>query len=316
MTGTAETWNILYRGSLSSCNYACSYCPFAKTTNTRSELVADRKQLERFASWLTQQAPRRLGVLLTPWGEALIREYYRDILTRVSHLPHVYRVAIQTNLSCELEWLHEVDREVLALWCTFHPEQSPRSEFVANCRRLDELAVRYCVGVVGLREYFHEIEALRKELDAGVYLWVNAQKKRADYYSAQDLCRLRAIDPYFDLNRHRYRSLGGACRGGETSFSVDGDGTVRRCHFIAKPLGNLYQDDVRSLLAQRACTNFECSCHIGYVHRPELELYDLFGSDVLNRIPRGWPAIDPRFTADPRCACGRTPGILAARVGQ
>lgn len=290
-----ETWNILYRGSLSSCNYACSYCPFAKTTNTRRELELDREQLLRFAGWVEQQTSRRLGILFTPWGEALIREYYRECITRLSHLPHVYRVAIQTNLSCELDWLGHVERASLALWATFHPEQCTRSEFVAQCQRLDRLGVRYSVGVVGLRENFLEIEELRRELAQEVYLWVNAYKKQPDYYSAEDVERLRAVDPYFDLNRRNYRSLGTACRAGATSFSVDGEGVVRRCHFIAQPLGDLYAESIETLLAPRPCSNRECGCHIGYVHRPELGLYELFGDDVLNRIPQAWPALDARF---------------------
>ena len=34
--------SILYRGPLSSCNYACAYCPFAKRTETAAELAHDR----------------------------------------------------------------------------------------------------------------------------------------------------------------------------------------------------------------------------------------------------------------------------------
>ena len=39
---------ILYRGPLSSCNYSCNYCPFAKTKNTKAELAADTEKLNRF----------------------------------------------------------------------------------------------------------------------------------------------------------------------------------------------------------------------------------------------------------------------------
>ena len=33
---------ILYRGPLSSCNYGCPYCPFAKHHETAAELKVDR----------------------------------------------------------------------------------------------------------------------------------------------------------------------------------------------------------------------------------------------------------------------------------
>ena len=39
--------NILYRGPLSSCNYGCEYCPFAKHVETAAELAEDRRDLER-----------------------------------------------------------------------------------------------------------------------------------------------------------------------------------------------------------------------------------------------------------------------------
>lgn len=286
MTGT---WNVLYRGSLSSCNYACTYCPFAKTSNTREELATDAEQLARFETWVTSRAERRLGVLFTPWGEALIRKCYREAMTRLSHLSHVYRVAIQTNLSCDLGWLSEVNRGSLALWATFHPTQIERPRFLAKCRRLDALGVQYSVGTVGLRGHFEAIEALRAELSPRVYLWVNASKREPGYYTEREIARLRQVDPYFDFNRHTYVSAGKPCRAGHTSFTVAGDGSVRRCHFIDAPLGNIYQGDISVHLRPEPCTNACCGCHIGYVHRPELGLYELFGDSVLNRIPVDWP---------------------------
>ncbi len=42
------TLSILYRGPLSSCNYACWYCPFAKRREPRTELAADREPLAPF----------------------------------------------------------------------------------------------------------------------------------------------------------------------------------------------------------------------------------------------------------------------------
>ncbi|MGE0324851.1 MAG: STM4011 family radical SAM protein [Polyangiaceae bacterium] len=285
----SQTWNILYRGSLSSCNYACDYCPFAKTSNTREELAQDAAELSRFVAWVAQRRDRRVGVLFTPWGEALIRSHYREAMLELSHLEHVYRVAIQTNLSCELDWLSVANRDTLALWVTFHPSQVSRERFLQRCRELDRLSVRYSVGVVGLREHFEEIEALRRELQPNTYLWLNAYKRDPEYYAESDLRRLREVDPYFDLNRRYYPSLGKACHAGHTSFTVSGDGDVRRCHFIQTTLGNLYETDITERLRAEPCTNLSCGCHIGYVHRPELELYDLFGDGVLERIPAEWP---------------------------
>src|SRR5690606_16122277 len=58
----------------------------------------------------------RLSILITPWGEALTRRWYRDALVALSHLPHVETVAVQTNLSCRTGWLADADPSRIALW--------------------------------------------------------------------------------------------------------------------------------------------------------------------------------------------------------
>lgn len=277
---------ILYRGPLSSCNYDCSYCPFAKHRETAAELADDRQKLQRFADWLAARPNDRFSVFFTPWGEALIRPWYRDALIRLSNLTHVAKVAIQTNLSCSLEWLEQCDRRSVGLWCTYHPAQTRRGAFLAQCRRLDEAGVRYSVGVVGLREYLDEIENLRRALSSHVYLWINACKEMPEYYSEREIRRCEAVDPLFRVNLADYPSLGRSCHTGDTVVSVDGDGNVRRCHFISTKLSNIYDAGFENSLARRACTNHSCTCHIGYVHMDELNLYSQFGDGVLERIPQ------------------------------
>src|SRR4051794_19493451 len=143
---------ILYRGPLSSCNYGCPYCPFAKRDETYAQLEGDRAALARFVEWITAQHEVELSVLFTPWGEALIRRWYQQAIIDLTALPHVRKVAIQTNLSCRLDWVDECDREKLGLWCTYHPGETPRERFLAQCRTLDAMKVRYSVGVVGIKE--------------------------------------------------------------------------------------------------------------------------------------------------------------------
>jgi hypothetical protein len=282
----ALTLSILYRGPLSSCNYDCHYCPFAKHSESAAELAADRAALERFTGWVAARPTGdRIGILFTPWGEALVRRWYREALVRLTGLPQVVRAAVQSNLSCGLDWVEECDRGKLALWTTYHPGQVPRTRFLEKCRHLSQRGVRFSVGIVGLREHFAEVEALRRELPPDVYLWVNAYKDRADYYRDGEADWLGSIDPLFGFNNRRHPSAGRACRAGHTVISVDGEGTVRRCHFIREPLGNLYEPDFERLLQERVCTNATCGCHIGYVHMPALGLYEVFGDGVLERIP-------------------------------
>ena len=100
-------------------------------------------------------------------------------------------------------------------------------------------------------------------------------------------CRL---DPLFPVSRFAHPALGRACRTGESVISVDGEGEVRRCHFVPRTepgerLGNLYDGSFRAALRPRVCPLNQCDCHIGYVHMPELGLYDTFAGGVLERIP-------------------------------
>jgi hypothetical protein len=76
-------------------------------------------------------------------------------------------------------------------------------------------------------------------------------------------------------------------------ISVDGDGTVRRCHFVRAELGNLYDGSYRAALRPRPCPLAVCDCHIGYVHLETLPLYDVFAGGVLERVPATVPAAAP-----------------------
>lgn len=281
--------SILYRGPLSSCNYGCAYCPFAKRHETAAELRRDREALGRFVDWVASRGGRgdAIAVLFTPWGEALTRRWYREALVRLSGMDHVGRAAIQTNLSGPLDWVEDCDRDRLALWTTYHPTEVDRATFLDRCRELDRRGIRFSVGVVGLKEHLAEAEALRRELPPHVYLWINAYKRVPDYYSASEFEQFEAIDPLFPINAVRHPSRGRPCRAGRSVIAVDGEGTIRRCHFIPAPIGNLYEPGFESALIERPCTNETCSCHIGYVHMEELGLDRIFGAGILERIPKG-----------------------------
>jgi MoaA/NifB/PqqE/SkfB family radical SAM enzyme len=297
MTGSSFDLHINWRGPLSSCNYDCDYCPFAKHVSSREELELDQAQLRRFVDWVGDVQDRRLSILFTPWGEGLIRSYYADALVELSHMPHVVAVAIQTNLSSRLEALAAARRETLALWTTFHPSQTTLDAFVQRCATLDAMALRYSVGVVGLREHFELIAALRARLPEHVYLWINAYKSAGPgYYAEHELADLRAIDPLFDLNAVRHESRGQACAAGRDSLFVRGDGQVSRCHFVEAPLGNLYAQPLAELLGEAPCPQARCGCFIGYVHLDRLALRPRFGAGLAARM------------LDPVTARASTPG--------
>ncbi|WP_278262378.1 STM4011 family radical SAM protein [Nocardia sp. AG03] len=274
---------ILYRGPVASCDYDCPYCPFAKRRDSTEQLRADRAALHRFTDWAREQTGDRLSVLFTPWGEGLVRSWYRKTLVELSHQPHIERVAIQTNLSGRIEWIAEADPDTLALWCTYHPGQTPYRRFLDKAERLAAAGTRFSVGIVGLPEHLEHARRLRTDLPDHVYLWVNAAEGHT--YTDDEAAAWTAIDDLFPFSRHPHRSAGLPCRTGSSVISVDGTGTVRRCHFVPTPLGNLYDGSYRAALTPRACPLTVCDCHIGYVHLETLPLYDVFAGGVLERIP-------------------------------
>ncbi len=125
-----------------------------------------------------------------------------------------------------------------------------------------------------------------------MYLWINAYQDAPDYYREAEVQTLTDIDPLFHWNLRPHVSLRESCRTGQSVISVDGEGNVRRCHFIPHVIGNLYDRQWAGCLQPRLCTNDSCQCHIGYVHLDKLPLYDVYGPHVLERIPARWPSRD------------------------
>jgi MoaA/NifB/PqqE/SkfB family radical SAM enzyme len=281
-----EHLRVLYRGPLSSCNYGCEYCPFAKHHESNEEHAHDAECLERFLDW-AQQWPGALSVFFTPWGEALVQPRYQRALQRLTKLPHVRRAAIQTNLSARLDFIDGCEVSKLGVWATFHPEWTSRERFVERVRTVHRRGVSLSVGAVGFPRFLPEIAALRDEVPEGVYVWVNAVKDLAGGYAEADLDSFRRLDPLFDFNLRAHDSLGRRCAGGHTVISVDGRGDARSCHFLKPVLGNVYSPDFAAALAPRTCSAEKCGCHIGYVHLEPLGLERVFGDGILERVPLG-----------------------------
>ena len=280
----SDALTVLYRGKLVSCNYACDYCPFAKRVESRAEQAADAQALARFVDWVAARG-QPTAVFFTPWGEALARPWYRESLVVLSRMPHVVKVAVQTNLHASLAFLDAAEPSKVGLWCTYHPTQVSLERFVGRCHQLLERRVSFSVGVVGRRDQRAAIEALRAALPAEVYVWINAYRPEVGTHTDEERAWMRALDPMMQDNLHPHPSLGRGCRTGHTVITVDGEGDVRRCHFVPEVLGNIFDPAWARALAPRACPNATCGCHIGYVHLEPLGLYEVYGEGLLERVP-------------------------------
>lgn len=276
--------SLLWRGPLDSCNYGCSYCPFAKRETSHAVRAHDQAALSRFVSWISHAQSWSLRILFTPYGEALIWPWYQAALVELSQLSHLTQVSIQTNASGSLSFLSDCNRSKVSLWISFHPTEVKLDRFVEKIHALHAQGIQLSVGAVAIPTHLSQVEALRTELPPDVPMWINAQKPGVSYRETER-ARWRAIDPDFDLELHRHRSYGKPCRTGEHVLSIDGDGAITRCHFIHETLGNLYQDDLATILMPRPCTRKTCECWIGYSHLVDLQLPQRFDPDrFLSRI--------------------------------
>lgn len=217
-------------------------------------------------------------------GEGLIHRWYREALIELSHMEHVDKVAIQTNLSCGLDWAERLNADKAAFWITYHPGQTAESAFLAQCMELYRQGIPFSVGSVGVKSSFGALASLRQALPSDIYMWVNAFKDKKNYYSKADSDFLGGIDPHFDRNATDYDSFGRECRTGRDVFYVQGSGQVKRCYKDRGVIGHLYRDGLHGLSAERPCRMKGCDCYIGYIHMPGLRLDDVYGSRLLERI--------------------------------
>lgn len=279
-------YTLYYRGAISSCNYACPYCPFSKTRDSAEVFAKDKAQLLRFVTWLHEQRDSgyEYTVFFNPYGEALIHRWYREAMVALSHLPHIRKVAIQTNLSAKLDWTRELNKRKAAFWATYHPGETTESAFLTQCNQLERQEISFSVGTVGVKKHFPAIQSLRQALSPNVYLWINAYKDQPNYYSPVDIDFLRRIDPLFVDNLVDYVSKGKRCKAGEQVFYVHGTGKIKRCYKDRRVLGDLYRDGLAALSAERPCALQTCDCYIGYIHMPDLALDQHYGEHLLERI--------------------------------
>ena len=261
-----------YRGSLKSCNYSCSYCPFSKKTGSGKEWERDKEQFFQFILRL-EELEEKGAVQIVPYGEALIHAYYWEGLARLSKMCSLDAVGAQSNFSFPVEKMLSYYEqqggcmEKLRLWGTFHPEMTSVDAFIKQCRRLSQWKVSYCVGVVGVPEQITKIQELREKLDDSVYLWINKMDGLGRNYSEEEQRSFQEIDAYFPLELQQHRANETVC--GNQIF-VQADGRMARCNLCRATKENLYETIPES--DKLPCTRRECSCYLAYNNCKEKDL--------------------------------------------
>lgn len=259
-----------YRGSLDSCNYSCSYCPFAKKPQcSRQKLLKDEESLVNFADTViskTNTEKTKCAVQIVPYGEALIYKYYWRELSRLTCSSYIEAAGAQTNLSFNIDNMlglfvkNNGNLSKLRLWCTFHPQMVTESQFLSQCRKLSGYGILYCVGTVGVPDRAESIRRLRKQLPEDVYLWINKMDGLGRRYTEEEIEIFTEIDEYFETGLKHYKSDISRCAG---SLFVEADGSVKRCNICIPKDG-------------KACIRKECSCYLSYCNQdiPELVFFN------------------------------------------
>ena len=280
---------ILYRGSLKSCNYHCSYCPFSKHPMSARVLEKDREQWFSFIRSFQEKAEgMQIGALMVvPYGEAMIHRWYWEGLAQLSTLAQLDAVGIQTNLSFGVREFADCFARTggafakLRLWATFHPEMTSVSDFAAKCRQLQEQGIQLCAGSVGVPQNLSLLRQLKQQLD-GIYLWVNKMDGLRRAYTQEEREAFLEIDPYFERELMLLPANAALCQ--ERLF-VEADGKLHTCNISAVLRQTSWRDTIDSFPSPE-CSRKQCSCYLAYGGRADFMNQILFGPYPLFRIPR------------------------------
>ncbi len=280
---------VLYRGSLKSCNYHCSYCPFSKHRSSEKELYKDREQWERFCDSIHKRAQiLKIGALMvTPYGEALLHPWYWKGLGSLSGMEAIEAVGAQTNLSFPLErslkFYEEVGgkREKLRLWATFHPEMIQVEKFAKACENVRNAGVLISAGAVGVPENLTVIQTLKKCLPERVYLWINKMDGLKRPYTQTEIQAFQAIDPFFGQELKRVKADNSQCY---DRIFVEGDGKVRGCNISSVWKDDWYEEREELFKEPPTCTRKFCSCYLAYGGRKDFGNREMFGDYPLFRV--------------------------------
>lgn len=294
--------HIYYRGVISSCNYSCNYCPFAKKKYDLDEIDRDRVALERFLKYVeNNEFEGPVSIFITPYGEGMVHPYYMDALIKLASLEIVAYVSIQTNLSFDDKVFRDkivmsgVDKGKLKLWASYHPSMVSSENFAYKANEMGKL-IDISVGMVAVIGERESILELKKQLSPHIYLWLNAQARRKGSYDKVEILALQKIDPFFlyEFNTIRHhcgeaKSLEGVrhydtCQGGESSCFIEANGDVLPCHMNKHPIGNLYKV-YGAEKAEFICKRKLCDCYLAYSNLPDIAMANFFGKNRQARIP-------------------------------
>jgi len=276
---------IYYRGFLRSCNYKCGYCPFRKC-GSHTDISEDRAALIKFADKI-KDFPENINIMILPYGEALIHEYYHEGLAQIASYDNVKKIGCQTNGSFDVDMLvkHVEHLEKLSLWCSFHPTEISAADFNRQCERLMHHDISFSVGAVAHPKNSDSIRQLRETLPPNIYLWINAMEGMARPYTPKEISFFKEIDPLFDLDLETIPANPQLCTAAQNSLFIEGSGNAFACNISRVKIGNLYTGFTTEKETHTICRAKNCHCYTAYSNRIDNKNLSFFGENAPLRRP-------------------------------
>lgn len=280
------TKDIFFRGDIDFCNYSCSYCPFAKKTQSIDKIQKEEDNLKKLFFYL-KNMDEDANIMITPYGEALIHPIYQVFIARLSTLDNVRKIGIQTNLSVDTKNLISTLEENKAyfskimIWATFHSQFTDIKQFCNKANQLSKLISISC-GIVANRKNFEEIKNLRQGLRPDVYLWINAMDKIKNKFTEDEISYLSHIDPFFAYEFYEKR----------IDFTKSRSDDFSICQSYDKIYADSYKYSSSCFFKKKkaissSCNNHKiCDCYLGYSNFKDNYLSRFFGENAIFRIPQ------------------------------
>ena len=280
------TKDIFFRGDIDFCNYSCSYCPFAKKTQSIDKIQKEEENLKKLFFYV-KNMDEDANIMITPYGEALIHPIYQVFIARLSTLDNVRKIGIQTNLSVDTKNLISTLEENKAyfskimIWATFHSQFTDIKQFCNKANQLSKLISISC-GIVANRKNFEEIKNLRQGLRPDVYLWINAMDKIKNKFTEDEISSLSHIDPFFAYEFYEKR----------IDFKKSRSDDFSICQSYDKIYADSYKYSSSCFFKKKkaissSCNNHKiCDCYLGYSNFEDNYLSRFFGENIIFRIPQ------------------------------